>query len=609
MDNERIKCNNTITALINYLERTKIMDYNWIGNQIAMLRKKKGYTGDRFSEILGVTPQAVSKWENGKCLPETALLPKLAQTLEVTIDQLLMEREITITKAVFSDGINSTDITMILNQFIIGNRLHIYLSADSLGINLKTNRLGVALVEYQLSTGVYYIYVVENTYLTIDKYSKGIQYSGNGQLEIVAAYFGTGSDYRDCLSKIKHCNFFHWKKIYVDTEIFPSSPSADEIEYLTLVYLNENGLHVISAAEKEILAYNRGKTELSLEDTSTCILFGMKVLRFEQRMDCTWAGAMTIALNYMGEQYTYEQIMGISGACYRFSFCDIWDWSATDALVSFDYASILFRSLGYEAIWANRLEKNEREKERERIVTDILHNKPVLAINLRIAPEWGVITGYAEGGKRLYCRTYFDQEYLNEQEEYLESDFWPFLIQHFGEKKEELSQTQRLIASLHAMIDSFEAPCERGYYQGSEGYEHWITGLSKDDLWNDSSLENEVERRLQVNDAQLLNLGDARRCAGVYLKEFASLLQQEEARMLNDIAHSYTMISERVLAFREKVNKSNGKILCYNGSIQMKENMNLRNEQILLLKDIKVKEQQLVEEARYILDCMAEHQR
>jgi hypothetical protein len=159
------------------------------------------------------------------------------------------------------------------------------------------------------------------------------------------------------------------------------------------------------------------------------------------------------------------------------------------------------------------------------------------------------------------------------------------------------------------IFDSFEAPCERGYYQGSEGYEHWITGLSKDDLWNDSSLENEVERRLQVNDAQLLNLGDARRCAGVYLKECASLLQQEEARMLNGIAHSYTKISKRVLAFREKLNKSNGKVLCYNGSIQMKLNVNLRNEQILLLKDIKVKEQQLVEEAKYILDCMTENQR
>ena len=125
----------------------------------------------------------------------------------------------------------------------------------------------------------------------------------------------------------------------------------------------------------------------------------------------------------MGETYTYEQIMGMSGACYRFAFCDIWDWSATDALVSFDYASILFKALGIQAVWAERLEKDERKQERERIVADILHNKPVMAINLRIAPEWGVITGYAEGGKRLYCRTYFDREYLNEQEDYLESDY------------------------------------------------------------------------------------------------------------------------------------------------------------------------------------------
>ncbi len=605
MDKERIKCNNSITALINYFERARMMDNNWIGNQIAMLRKKKGYTGDIFSEILGVTPQAVSKWENGKCLPETALLPKLAQTLEVTIDQLLVEREVTITKAIFSDGVNTTDITMILNQFMIGNRLHIYLSTDSLGINMKTNRVGVAILEYQLPTGAYYTYAIENTYLTLDKFTTGIQYDGKGQLEIVAAYFGTREDYRDCLSKIIHCNFFQWKKIYVDTEVFPSSPSADEIEYLTLIYLNQKGIHMISAAEKETLIYSKGKRELCIEDQTTCILPGVKVLRFEEGIDCTWAGAMTTALNYMGENYTYEQIMGMSGACYRFSFCDIWDWSATDALVSFDYASILFQALGIEAIWANRLEKNEREKERERIVADILHNKPVLAINLRIAPEWGVITGYAEGGKRLYCRTYFDQEYLNEQEEYLESDFWPFLIQHFGEKQEELSQTQRLTASLHAMVESFEASCVRGYYQGNEGFEHWIRGLEQEELWNDCSVEHEVERRLQVNDALLLNLGDARRCAGVYLKESALLLQQEQKRIIEEIAQSYTYISERVLAFRDQLNKS-GKDLCYNGSIRIKMNTSLRKEQILLLRDIKEKERQSVEKSKYILECMSE---
>lgn len=33
---------------------------------IASLRKEKGLTGEKFAEALGVSPQPVSKWENGK---------------------------------------------------------------------------------------------------------------------------------------------------------------------------------------------------------------------------------------------------------------------------------------------------------------------------------------------------------------------------------------------------------------------------------------------------------------------------------------------------------------------------------------------------------------
>lgn len=583
------------------------MDQNWVGNQIAMLRKKKGYTGEKFSGIIGVTPQAVSKWETGKCLPETALLPKIAQVLEVTIDQLLIERNISIIKAVFTDGVDVIDITKILEQFISGNSLNIYLSRDSLGIKSKSERLSVVLVEYQLPSGVYYTYALENTFLTIDKETKAIQYSGSGELEIVDAYFGTKNDYQECMAKILHCKFFQWKELYVNTEIFPSSPSADDMEYLTLIYVNSRGIHAISAAEKEVLIYDRGNTELCIKDISSSMLDGIKVLSFEHGMDCTWGGAVVTALNYMGESYSYEQIMGISGACYRFAFCDIWDFSATDALVAYDYAKILFKSLGYQVIWADRLEKNEREKERERIVDDILNDRPVLAINLRIAPEWGIITGYKESGKGLYCRTYFDDEYLNEQEDYLESDFWPFLIQHFGEKKDGLSEVKRLRASLETMVDSFEAPCNRGYYQGKEGYEHWISGLNKEELWNSSSKDNEVERRLQVNDALLLNLGDARRCAGVYLNECASMLQNEEKKILVEIADSYTSISKRVMSFREKLNAGHGKELCYNCTIRINRNTNLRSEQISLLQDIKEEEQYLVDKAKFILDGMREN--
>ena len=66
-----------------------MLDLVKIGNQIAFLRKKKGLTGENLAECLGISPQAVSKWENGKCLPETATLPELSKILGCNIDALL----------------------------------------------------------------------------------------------------------------------------------------------------------------------------------------------------------------------------------------------------------------------------------------------------------------------------------------------------------------------------------------------------------------------------------------------------------------------------------------------------------------------------------------
>ena len=61
-----------------------------IGERIAKLRKERGITGEKFAELLDVSPQAVSKWETGKNLPETALLPDISKILCVSIDSLLI---------------------------------------------------------------------------------------------------------------------------------------------------------------------------------------------------------------------------------------------------------------------------------------------------------------------------------------------------------------------------------------------------------------------------------------------------------------------------------------------------------------------------------------
>ena len=67
-----------------------MLELGKIGKQLASLRKEKGLTGEKLAEILNVSPQAISKWENGKCLPETSLLPDLAKALDCSIDTLLV---------------------------------------------------------------------------------------------------------------------------------------------------------------------------------------------------------------------------------------------------------------------------------------------------------------------------------------------------------------------------------------------------------------------------------------------------------------------------------------------------------------------------------------
>ena len=66
-----------------------MIDANKIGEGIATLRKERGLTGEKLAELLDVSPQAVSKWETGKNLPETALLPSISRVLGVSIDSIL----------------------------------------------------------------------------------------------------------------------------------------------------------------------------------------------------------------------------------------------------------------------------------------------------------------------------------------------------------------------------------------------------------------------------------------------------------------------------------------------------------------------------------------
>lgn len=60
-----------------------------LGKRIIAGRKRLGMTQDRLAEQLGVTAQAVSKWENDQSCPDITMLPKLAELFGISIDALL----------------------------------------------------------------------------------------------------------------------------------------------------------------------------------------------------------------------------------------------------------------------------------------------------------------------------------------------------------------------------------------------------------------------------------------------------------------------------------------------------------------------------------------
>ena len=64
-----------------------------IGKRICLLRKEKGLTQEELASHMGVSPQAVSKWENDQTCPDISALPKLAGLLGVSVDELLSGKQ------------------------------------------------------------------------------------------------------------------------------------------------------------------------------------------------------------------------------------------------------------------------------------------------------------------------------------------------------------------------------------------------------------------------------------------------------------------------------------------------------------------------------------
>lgn len=66
----------------NYMDQIKI------GKFISLKRKEKNLTQQELADKLYITDRAISKWENGLCLPNVGTMPELCKILDITINDL-----------------------------------------------------------------------------------------------------------------------------------------------------------------------------------------------------------------------------------------------------------------------------------------------------------------------------------------------------------------------------------------------------------------------------------------------------------------------------------------------------------------------------------------
>ncbi len=519
-------------------------DEKRFGARLASLRKERGLTQEQLAALLHVSAQAVSKWENSHSLPETSLLPSLARLLEVRLDTLFDQSELVVLEAEFGDGLEHVSVADRLNRLVEDDRLSLSVLPQVLGLS-PGERMCFLTVKYQTKTGVGFRAVPEGGALELSAVDPPTRLPER-ELEILAGQYGVRSHPVDVMAKLAHYRPFHWEAYWANHETFPSAPGSDRTEYLTLVYLNQTGIHLATCVEGECLAYQNDRSVLArrCSDGACCLPEVPALPVFGQGMECSWAAALTVALWAMGVQTSYQEVMGVSGACYRLAFSSPdWDYSSVDGLVVYDYATPGFAAFGFTPEQYCRVSKPERAAHRERMTQELRSGMPVLGIHLRVAPEWGVICGFDKQGEELFCRTKYDAEMQGAVSSnpygYPYVDNWPFLFCYFTQKRSRPSARECVFASLRVFQACAVQQPERGYQAGLQAYERWASDL-EDEIFFMQCDDELLARRFSVNQFCTLALTDARAAASGYLNASSGLFDGETRAALQSIADGFT---------------------------------------------------------------------
>jgi hypothetical protein len=234
-------------------------------------------------------------------------------------------------------------------------------------------------------------------------------------------------------------------------------------------------------------------------------------MKYGEQMDNTLVRSMQLSLNALGENISYDYLMGISGAAFRLHFDPEWCPSSADGSVGFDISREMFISLGYKMqfVRINHNSFSDIKSLYKKIKSQIDLGRPIVAINLMGNMDWGIVAGYLKNEPGILCRTYYD-----DTEEYSLARRAPWLNFFIGEKKNGLSANELFNYSLKTAVKLANTRKFEEYYNGFAAYEIWIRRLkSAVKSYNQKDLAQIMEIHFIIQNTLL----DGRRSAIRYL--------------------------------------------------------------------------------------------
>lgn len=229
-----------------------MMNQEQIGKIIKDIRKKNNLTQKEFAKELGVTFQAVSKWENGLNIPDIEILTKISKQYGVSLDNIITgeNREVLF---------NKKTISAIIIVLLILGILFLTLKNDD---SFKFKTLSTNCDEFKITGSISYNNSKTSIFISNINYCNGDDKKEYREIEC-SLYESEGIHEK----KISACNYDSKEPIKLEDYLKEVEFAVDDYKRTCSVYSNESLYLKINAREKDgvITSYT-----IPLELTDLC---------------------------------------------------------------------------------------------------------------------------------------------------------------------------------------------------------------------------------------------------------------------------------------------------------------------------------------------------